>query len=191
MRATGGYGRGGRSRRAGDASLLLRQHAVLPARRSAQPYSVMRIVLVALALLVAGCAQLAPKPLPPRVALDTVRIIRFTGSEARFLLKLIVQNPNPFELAVTAFDATLAVEGEAVLTGALVAPVVLAAGLATPIEVEARAGLRAVTGVLDRFSRQRAVRYEVTGSAVVQDGWRLPFSKAGELPVGELLGPKR
>jgi LEA14-like dessication related protein len=146
--------------------------------------------LAALALA-AGCAEVVTRPVPPRVTLDTVRVARVTGSEARFRLKLVVHNPNPYDLAVSAFDAQLAVEGTPLLTGALADPAVLVAKGDTPIEVEARASLSAVVGALDRLTRERVVRYEVTGSATVQNGWRLPFSRTGELPVGDLLGPRR
>jgi hypothetical protein len=142
-------------------------------------------------VLAAGCAEVVPRPAPPRVALDGVRVTRVAAGEARFRVKLIVSNPNPYDLAVSAIDARLAVEGETLLTGALAAPVVLGSGADTPVEIEARTGLASMAGVLDRLTRQRTLRYEVTGAAIVQNGWRLPFSRTGELPVGDVLGLPR
>ena len=146
---------------------------------------------MALLALLAGCAALPPKPLPPRVTLESVRMARFTAADARFTLALAVHNPNAYDLAVNALDARLAVEGEPLLAAALAAPAVLVAGTVTRVEVEARTTLGAVAVALDRLARQPVVRYELTGTAVVQDGVRLPFARSGELPAGDLLGPRR
>ena len=125
------------------------------------------------------------------MALDTVRVTRLTASDTRFIVALTVQNPNAYDLAVNALDVDLALEGEPLLAGSLPSPTVLAAGTATRVEVEARTTLAAVAAALDRVARRTTVRYEVKGTAVVQDGLRLPFARSGELPAGDLLGGKR
>jgi hypothetical protein len=89
--------------------------------------------------------------------------------------------------SVSALEASVAVDGEPLFTGTLLQPVQLAAGGDTRVEIEARTGFAAILGAIDRFTRQRSVRYEVTGSAVVQDGWRLPLRRSGELPGADLL----
>jgi len=146
---------------------------------------------VALLALLTGCATLPQRPLPPRVTLEAVRVTRFTAADARLTLALAVHNPNAYDLAVTALDARLAVEGESLLTASLAAPAVLAAGTATRVEVEAHATLGAVAGALDRVARRTIVRYDVTGTVTVRDGLRLPFARSGELPAADLLGQKR
>ena len=145
----------------------------------------------ALAAIVAGCAALPQKPLPPRVTLTSVRVTRFTVADARVVVGLAVDNPNAYDLAVDALDASLAVEGEPLLAASLVSPVTLAAGTATRIDVEARTTLGAVAAALDRISRRDTVRYDLTGTAIVQDGLRLPFARSAEIPTGDLLGQKR
>ena len=104
---------------------------------------------------------------------------------------LSVYNPNAYDLSVTAFEASLAVESDRVLTGSLAAPVDLVAGGDTRVEIEARTDYLAILAVIDRVTRQRSVRYEVNGSATVQDGLRLPFTRRGELPIADLQGFKR
>ena len=138
-----------------------------------------------------GCSALLPKPLPPRAPLEAVRFTRFTAADARFTLSLVLDNPNSFDLAVSSFDVRLLVEGEPLASGALAAPAVFAAQSPTRVEVEARAAPAALASVLERFSRQRSIRYDVTGSAVVQDGWELPFARSGEFSVASLLGLPR
>ena len=164
----------------------------VPARPQSLSSPRARGVLCALAvLLAAACATLAPCPLPPAVALASVRVVRLTPVEAQLSLVLAVQNPNPYDLAMSALEANLAVDGTALVRATLAAPVVLAAGAQTRVEIDARAGIAAALATLDRIARQPAVGYEVTGTAVVQDGWRLPFARRGELPVGAFLGQKR
>jgi LEA14-like dessication related protein len=145
----------------------------------------------ALIALVTGCAAPPQKPLPPQVALGAVRVTRLTAADARFALTLAVHNPNAYDLAVNALDCDLSLEGEPVITGSLKAPTVLAAGVATRVEIEARTTLGAVAAALDRIARRDTVHYDVKGTAVVQDGLRLPFARSGELPAGDLLGGKR
>jgi hypothetical protein len=149
------------------------------------------LIAAALVAALAGCAALIEKPVPPQVRLESVRVSRFTPADTRFTLVLAVENANAYDLAVTALDATLAVEGEPLATAKLAAPTVLAAGAATRVAIDARTGLGAVVAVLDRFARQSSVRYEVTGVAVVQDGWRLPFARSGQLAAADFLGPPR
>jgi LEA14-like dessication related protein len=144
-----------------------------------------------IAALVTGCATLAPKPLPPQVTLDGVRVTRFTPLDTRLSIALIVHNPNTYDLVVSELQATLAVEDERLVTGTLLAPATLTAAGDARIEIEARTDFGAIAAAFDRLTRQRNVRYELSGSAVVQDGLRLPFSRRGELPAGDLLGRKR
>ena len=145
----------------------------------------------ALLLLATACATLVPKPLPPQVLLDGVRVTRLAPLDTRMSFALIVHNPNAYALAVSAFDATLAVEGDRLLTGSLVAPVSLAANADTKLEIEARTDYLAIAAALDRFTRQRSVTYEVNGSATVQDGILLPFTRRGELSTADFSGMKR
>jgi LEA14-like dessication related protein len=142
-------------------------------------------------LLVAGCAALAPRPLPPKVELAGLRITRLAPADTRIRIALDVQNPNAYALAVSALDATVTVEGERFATATLASPVTLAAAADTRVELEARTDFAAVAAVADRLARERRARYEVAGSAVVQDGLKLPFAKRGELPVGDLLGARK
>jgi len=140
-----------------------------------------------IAMLLAACATLAPKPLPPQVALDSIRVTRFTAFDTRLLIALKVHNPNAYDLTVSDLEATLGVEDERLLTGQLSAPATLIAAGDTRVEIEVQTDFGAMARVLERVTQQRSVRYDVTGSAVVQDGLLLPFSRHGELPAADFL----
>ena len=61
------------------------------------------VVVLAIALL-ASCAA-APRLVAPRVAVDSVRLDRIAGGEARFDVVLLLTNPNARELSVETIDA--------------------------------------------------------------------------------------
>jgi LEA14-like dessication related protein len=146
------------------------------------------MTLAAAAALGAGCAALAPKLLPPTVAVEGVRVTRLQPGDTRLRVVLDVDNPNAQALLVSALDVALKVEGEPLATAILPAPVTLAATAATKVEIEARTGFVALAAVAERVSRGHRARYEVSGTAVVGDGVALPFTRRGELPLGDLLG---
>jgi LEA14-like dessication related protein len=153
--------------------------------------SVRAAVLLVLLAMLAGCAALAPKPLPPSVELAGLRVTRLAPTDTRLRVALTVRNPNPYALGLSALEATMTIEGERFATSALVAPVTVAASGEARVELDVRTDFGAVAAVADRMAKERRARYEMTGSAVVQDGMRLPFTRRGELPVGDLLGFKR
>jgi len=143
------------------------------------------IVLAALSL--AGCASVAQRPLPPDVRLDSVRVSKVSAGDTRLAFRLAVKNPNGYDLVVNELDYAIAVEALPLARGALDTRTVLPAGAETSVELELRTDLVSLSSVLDRVSRARSVHYEATGSALVQDGTRLPFAKRGEIDVGKLL----
>jgi LEA14-like dessication related protein len=152
-----------------------------------------RVVALAGAAALAACAD-APRLVAPRVAVESVRLERITGTEARFDVTLNLRNPNAREIAVEAIDANVTVDDVPVGSARLMAPLRLPAnGDATAI-LEARAGLSAVLRIAADFAQraqeQKAsgqatqVRYAVSGTATLEGGWSIPFSRSGEFRIG-------
>jgi LEA14-like dessication related protein len=150
------------------------------------------VVIVGVALL-ASCAA-APRLVSPRVAVESVRLERITGGEARFDVILRLENPNPRELAVDAIDASVTIDDVPVGTATLKEPLRLPANGDATATLQARAGLAAVLRLAADFA-QRAqdqkgqvqptqVRYAVSGNATVQGGYAIPFSRSGEFRIG-------
>jgi LEA14-like dessication related protein len=151
-----------------------------------------KVAMVGVAVL-AACAD-APRLAAPRVAVESVRLERITGVEARFDVALILSNPNAREIAVDAIDASVTIDDVPVGSAALKSPLRLPAnGDATAI-LEARAGLSAVLRIAADFA-QRAqeqkgtgqatrARYAVSGTATLEGGWSIPFSRSGEFRIG-------
>jgi LEA14-like dessication related protein len=150
------------------------------------------VVIVGVALLTA-CAA-APRLVAPRVAVDSVRLDRIAAGEARFDVILNLTNPNPRELAVETIDASVTIDDVPVGAAALKEPLRLPAGGEARATLQARAGLAAVLRLAADFA-QRAqeqkgtgqptqIRYSVSGTATVQGGYAIPFSRSGEFRIG-------
>jgi LEA14-like dessication related protein len=151
------------------------------------------IVAIAGVAVLAACAE-TPRLAPPRVAVESVRMERITGTEARFDVSLNLRNPNAREIAVEAIEANVTIDDVPVGSAILKSPLRLPAnGDATAI-LQARAGLSAVLRVAADFA-QRAqeqkgtgeatrARYAVSGTATLEGGWSIPFSRSGEFRIG-------
>ncbi len=75
------------------------------------------IAILAIGLLLAGCAGLG-KPLePPRVSLADIRVEDFTGFETVFQIQLRVINTNDVDLKVKGIEAELEINGQSFAAG--------------------------------------------------------------------------
>ena len=157
------------------------------------PTRLRRAALVAVALAAGGCAGFGPWLETPKVEVVGVRLDRVQDARAQFGVEVELVNPNARPLDVTAFDSSLAIEGEVVATAALVAPVrVPANGRAraelaaqTGVDALVRAGIAAMRrGAAAAPGHGPSLAYTIEGSAIFNGGLRVPFVKRGELGQG-------
>ncbi len=81
------------------------------------------VEIIAIVLLLAGCAGIG-KPLePPRVSLADIRVEDFTGFETVFQIQLRVINTNDMDLKVKGIEAVLEINGQPFATGVSNTPV--------------------------------------------------------------------
>ena len=81
------------------------------------------IAILAISLLLAGCAGIG-KPLePPRVSLADIRVEEFTGFETVFQIQLRVINTNDVDLNVKGLEAELEINGQSFAAGVSNTPV--------------------------------------------------------------------
>jgi LEA14-like dessication related protein len=149
-------------------------------------------VLIGVAALTA-CAD-SPRLDAPKVAVDSVRLERITGTEASFLVTLNLTNPNAREMAVDAIEASVTVEDVPLGSATLKSPLRLPANGEAMAALQAKSGLAAVLRVgaeiAQRAQEQRGsgqptrIRYAVTGTATLEGGWAIPFSRAGDFRIG-------
>ena len=157
----------------------------------------LRIALLLAACALAACAD-APRLTPPRVTVDTVQLERITGTEASFIVTLNLANPNARDIAVDAIDANLTIEDVPIGNAILKSPLRLPANGEAQATLQARAGINAVLRVVvemsQRAQEQKAagqgtrIRYAVNGSATLEGGWPVPFSRSGDFRLGGPVG---
>lgn len=147
-----------------------------------------RVAGCLLAVALAGCAML-PRLLAPEIRIDAVRVERLSVGEARFAVVLDVANPNADALVVESLEAELRVEGVVLGAARLDAPARLPARDRTLTTLVVRsqlaAALRAAAAVAQRSESssggRMAVRYEVSGVALLEGGRRIDFRRDGEM----------
>ena len=147
-------------------------------------------VLLVLAFA-AGCASLPPRS-PPRIDVIGVRLDRVEGPDAFFGVSMLLTNDHDDEIVIDALQGTLAIEGENVAQAALASPPVRIPAHGTArAEMVSHTGmdavLRAVAAAMRRGATiltpgaRPALHYSINGSAVLHGGYRLPFSRTGEI----------
>lgn len=150
-------------------------------------------VLVALVAL-AACASLPPRN-TPRVDVVGVQLERIDGPQATFGIALQLTNDGSDDIVIDALQGTLAIEGENVAQAALVsAPVRVPAHGTARAQMRAQTGMDAMLRAIASAMRRGAtivapgarptLRYSIVGSATLGGGYRLPFSRAGEIGEG-------
>ena len=149
-----------------------------PARRRR-----LRLPVLALAALLSACASFpSVRPEPPRVSVAGVRPLNLSLTRQRLEFRLLVENPNDYELPLRSLDFVAQLGGERIAAGRSDERVTIPAKGEAVIEVDV------VAGVGRLFSRMREMLerkeldldYDVRGS-VRLDNWpaRIPFDVAG------------
>ncbi len=152
-----------------------------------------RVALLSCVATLAACGD-ASRLAAPRVAVDSVRLERVTRTEATFVVTLNLTNPNAREIAVDAIDANVAIEEVPVGTATLRSPLRLPANGDATATLQARAGIAAVLRVgaeiTQRAQEQNGtgqatlVKYAVSGTATLEGGAPIPFSRRGDFRIG-------
>ena len=156
-------------------------------RRRAGPTA---LAIVALAIL-NGCGALPPRN-PPRVDVVGVELTRVEGPTAYFAVTLQLANDGDDVLVIEAMQGALAIESETIAEAALAsAPIRVPAHGTARAELVAQTGmdamLRAIAAAMRRGATlvapggRPSLRYSITGSATLGGGYRLPFSRTGEI----------
>jgi hypothetical protein len=142
-------------------------------------------------VLLAACAGLQPG-IPPRIDVVGVRLDRVVGPDAYFTVSVQLTNDSADDIVIDALQGALAIEGENVAQAALAVPNVRIPAHGTArAEMTSHTGmdavLRAVAAAMRRGATivapgaHPALRYSIDGSAVLNGGYRLPFSRKGEI----------
>ncbi len=145
-----------------------------------------RVAVALLATLLLGACASLSRLEAPKVAVDAVRVDRMTGTDAQFTVIVSLTNPNDRDIAVDAIDADVRFEDVAVGAVHLAAPLRLPARGEASATLSAGANWSAALRVASEIARRMqaggepTVRYAVSGTATLDGGRTIPFSRAGE-----------
>ena len=153
----------------------------------------LRVGLATGVLLAAACAIVPPRPDPPLVTLEAVKVLRVAESKADISLRLRLGNPNDFDLKFEsiAFDVTL--DGRTAANGRRARIDTLPARGEASVDIAGRVDIGAVATALMTLGSQLPVDYAVRGSATLTSGSVLEFSRKGQIPLARFdrsLGPR-
>lgn len=148
------------------------------------------LAVIALVFL-GGCGALPPRN-PPRVDVVGVELTRVEGPTAYFAVTLQLANDGDDVLVIEAMQGALAIEDETIAQAALEGtPLRVPAHGTARAELVAQTGMDAILRAIAAAMRRGAMlvapggrpslRYSITGSATLGGGYRLPFSRSGEI----------
>ncbi|MFN3543302.1 MAG: LEA type 2 family protein [Thiobacillus sp.] len=139
--------------------------------------------LLALALMLAGCAGLPPNALPPRVAVAGIDPRQVGVLEQRFDVGLRIANPNDFDLVVEALEFELEVNGRPFARGVSRTSTRIEAASTTLLNVDAATLSKDLLRQLKALSPETlktGLPYRVKGRVKIErsPAW-LPFDHSG------------
>jgi len=145
------------------------------------------------ALLVSACAVVPPRPDPPLVTLEAVKVLRVAESKADISLRLRLGNPNDFDLRFESIAFDVSFDGRTAVNGRSARIDTLPARGEASVDIAGRVDIGAIATALMTLGSQLPVDYVVRGSATLAGGTVLQFSRKGQIPVAQFdraFGPR-
>jgi LEA14-like dessication related protein len=136
-----------------------------------------------LALLAVACASVAPKIDAPQVSLEAVRVTRIVASKAEISVRLRLVNPNASELVVNELNYEITLDGRQAASGRTTRVDPLPPGGEGTVELGGRVDVAAVATAMMALGSELPVAYTLKGTAALQNGVSLSFSRKGEIAV--------
>ena len=137
-----------------------------------------RVAMAALCLLaLAGCAAMSSaKPQPPVVSVASVRPLNLSLGNQRLRFRLLVENPNAFELPVEGLDFVATLGGDRVARGSSDETVTIPARGEAEVSVDVVAGVDTVVDRLRAMVRNRTIDLDYTVAGTVElANWPRPI----------------
>jgi len=153
----------------------------------------LRVGFAAGVLLVAACAIVPPRPDPPLVTLEAVKVLRVAESKADISLRLRLGNPNDFDLKFESIAFDVSLDGRTAVNGRSARIDTLPARGEASVDIAGRVDIGAIATALMTLGSQLPVDYVVRGSATLAGGTVLQFSRKGQIPVAQFdpaFGPR-
>lgn len=155
------------------------------ARLLAREPQLCRIAELGVVLVAAACASIAPRIDAPQVSLEAVRVTRIVESKAEISVRLRLLNPNAAELVINELAYEITLDGRQAASGRTQRVDRLPPGGEGKVDLSGRVDVGAVATAMMALGSQLPVQYTVSGTATVQNGLLLSFSRKGEIAVSK------
>lgn len=136
--------------------------------------------------LAQACSSLPRQLASPQVELVELRLVQAGFDGQRFVVRLLISNPNPLPLPVQFAEFDVRLAGEGLLDGYTRAPFTLPAGGAQTVDVEVFSNLISSATRLLALAQgpANALEYEVQGELTLDARLRDPLSfyHRGQVP---------
>lgn len=145
------------------------------------------VVILALFVLLGGCAGVGQQLDPPRVSLANIKVLEVTGLETAFEIQLRVFNANAVDLNVKGINADLDINGQSFATGVSNTPIDIPSYGTELVTVTVYSSVikmfRSVYGLKD----SEELKYRLTGKLRVSGAnmlpTTLPFESEGQVTL--------
>jgi len=145
------------------------------------------VVILALFVLLSGCAGVGQQLDPPRISLANIRVEEVSGLETAFQIQLRVFNANDVDLNVKGIKAELEINGQPFATGVSNTPVTIPSYGTELVTVTVYSSVikmfRSVYGLKD----SEELKYRLTGKLRVSGSnmlpTTLPFESEGQVTL--------
>jgi LEA14-like dessication related protein len=145
------------------------------------------VVILALFVLLSGCAGVGQQLDPPRISLANIRVEEVSGLETAFQIQLRVFNANDVDLNVKGIKAELEINGQPFATGVSNTPVEIPSYGTELVTVTVYSSVikmfRSVYGLKD----SEELKYRLTGKLRVSGSnmlpTTLPFESEGQVTL--------
>ena len=142
-----------------------------------------RIAVAVAFVVVAACASVGPRPDPPSVSLESLRVLRVADAAADVSIRLRLGNPNDYPLAMESVSLDITLDGRPAVVGRSKHIDPLPAHGEASMDIAGRVDVGVVATALMTLGSQLPVDYAVRGSAILANGPTLNFSRKGQIPI--------
>jgi LEA14-like dessication related protein len=150
---------------------------------------VVRSIVFAMLVVVAGCSAFAPKLEVPRLSLVSIGMMSADIFNQQFRVRLHVQNPNDRDIPVNGLDYKLFLEGDSFAEGVTHQAFVIPAMGETEFDLTVRTNfVSGIARLVTRLNGKTRVNYILEGKVLTDIGIfnKIPFQESGSVDLSTM-----
>jgi len=136
-------------------------------------------------LVVLGCATLQQMVQPPDVKVETIQIVDFSFNDITLDFGLLINNPNPFGIALQGYEYTFAVEGKEFLSAHETRGINVGAAGTSTVAIPVTVDFNKIMSLIKQTKNLDSLSFDLAGKlhpGGVLSAFIIPFERSGSLP---------